>query len=231
MLPLKFGYAVLVLGGMIVWAVIFILRKDLRKSLIGMGIAYGMLSAVTAHLWWTRDWWHPLTLTGTKVGIEDFFTGFGAGGVMMTAYQFFLKKKLVKVFPKTLLARMLKLAFSASVLVTIHILIYGFHLTSFWAFSISVSVALIIMFITRRDLIAPALISGVLTTVFIFPIYWITILTTPEWVTRTYDFAHLSGILLIGIPLEELIFWFIAGMFIGILGAFTWSGKYEKVKK
>jgi hypothetical protein len=231
MLPLKYGYAVLVSVGMILWTVIFILRRDLRKSMIQMGIAYGLLSVVTAYIWWTRDWWHPFTITGTKVGIEDFFTGFGAGPVMMTIYQFFFNKKLVTTIPKTVASLAPRVGFSACVLAAIHILIYGFHLTSFWAFSVSVSVALVVMFVSRKDLIIPGIISGALTAVFILPLYWATILTTPEWVAKTYNFVHLSGVLFMGIPIEELVFWFLAGAFIGILAAFTWPGKFVKSLK
>ena len=95
MLSLSFGYLILVSVGMIFWLAFFMLRKDLRKFMLKMGIFYGLLSVVTAYLWWTIDWWHPATLTGTRVGIEDFFTGFGAGPVMAVVYQVFFKKKIV----------------------------------------------------------------------------------------------------------------------------------------
>ncbi len=194
--------------------------------MIEMGIAYGLLSVVTAYVWWTRDWWHPLTITGTRVGIEDFFTGFGSGPVMMTIYQFFFNKKLIATIPKKVTSLAQRIGFSACVLVTTYILIYRFNFTSFLAFSIPVSIALIVMFVIRKDLIKPAFISGMLTVIFIFPLYWATILTTPEWIVKTYNFVYLSGFLFTGIPIEELIFWFLCGAFIGILSAFTWSGKF-----
>ena len=223
MLPLRFGYLILVLVGMIFWTIFFIARRDLRKSMIQIGILYGILSLVTAQLWWTIDWWHPETLTGTRVGIEDFFTGFGGGSVMMVIYQIFLKKKIVGQHNSLLVVRLL---FSVVVLAAIHILIRHAGFTSFESFTLVTSIAVIFMWIIRRDLIMPSIWSGILTTITVLPLYWATILTTPGWVSATYNFVYLSGKLTMGIPIEELIFWFIAGSFIGILSAFTWSGKF-----
>jgi hypothetical protein len=39
------------------------------------GIAGLLVEPVYAH-----DWWHPLNLTNTSVGIEDFLFGFVVGG-------------------------------------------------------------------------------------------------------------------------------------------------------
>ncbi len=224
MFALKFGYAILVLVGMIFWTAIFLFRKDLRKSMCQIGILYGLLSLTTAHLWWTVDWWHPLTITGTQIGIEDFFTGFGAGGVMMAIYQVFFNKELTFDQPKNSIQT--RILFSVVILVSIHIMIRFVGLTSFTAFTLVMILTLSYMWIKRRDLIMPSIWSGILTALCILPVYWITIITVPGWVMATYDFKFLSGKLLTGIPIEELIFWFVAGAFIGILSAFTCSGKF-----
>lgn len=224
MLPLRFGYLILVFIGMIFWVVFFILRKDLRKFMLKMGVFYGLLSVVTACLWWTLDWWHPVTLTGTRVGIEDFFTGFGAGPVMAVIYQVFFTKKLVGQVKKFPLVRFL---FCAVVLLSIHVLIRYLGVTSFWAFDSIVFIGMLIMWIARKDLIVPSIWSGILTTICILPSYWATILLVPGWVPATYYFEHLpTAMLVTGIPIVELIFWFVSASFIGILSAFTWSGRF-----
>lgn len=228
MFSLRFGYLILVFVGMIFWTIFFILRKDLRKPMISIGVLYGVLSLVTAEIWWTIDWWHPKTLTATRIGIEDFFTGFGSGGVMMVIYQIFFKKKIIFDRLKTL--PIAQILFSVIVLASIHVFIYYFSFTSFTSFTLVTSLATVLIWIIRRDLIVPSLWSGVLTTIAICPLYWTTILTVPGWVSDTYDFGHLSGILVTGIPIEELIFWVIAGSFISILSAFTWSGKFVAYK-
>jgi hypothetical protein len=225
MIPLRFGYLILVIVGMIFWTTFFILRKDLRKTMVLTGIFYGVLSLVTAQIWWTVDWWHPLTLTGTRVGIEDFFTGFGAGGVMMVIYQVFFSKKIT--FPKLKTYPIARILFSVIVLLTIEVLIYYAGLTSFESFTLMVWLGTIFMWTTRRDLIVPSIWSGVLTMICILPAYYVTILTVPGWVSATYYFNHLpTSMLITGIPIVELIFWLTAGSFIGILGAFTRSGKF-----
>ncbi len=178
-----------------------------------MGIFYGILS---------------ITITGTRVGIEDFITGFGAGEVMMVIYQVIFKKKIANqsyTFP------IVRLLFSAVVLIAIDALIRYAGFTSFASFTLITSLATLCMWITRKDLIIPSLLSGVLTTLCILPLYYVTLLLVPGWVLATYDFAHLpTATLVTGIPLVELIFWLIAGSFIGILPAFTWSGKFVAYK-
>jgi hypothetical protein len=229
--PLRFGYSILVIVGMIFWTSFFVIRKDLRPYLVKAGIVFGIVGLLTEYFWWTINWWHPVTLTGTRVGIEDFFTGFGAIGVMATSYQVFFNKKIVVFKHSTILWTFLKALFIISMFVFTTILLYGFHLTIFYAFSISCILAILIMFASRPDLIAPGLITGILTTVCVLPIYWATILTVPHWVAQTYDFQHLSGVLFTGIPVEELVFWFLVGNFIGPLSAFMRSGEFVSIEK
>lgn len=229
MLPLRFGYLILVFVGMIFWIIFFITRKDLRVFMVKMGIFYGLLSVVTAWIWWTIDWWHPITLTGTRVGIEDFFTGFGAGPVMAVIYQVFFRKRIVgqiKKFP------LLNFVFCILILLTIDILIRYFGVSSFWSFDIVVLVGVIVMWIARKDLILPSIWSGIVTTLCILPLYWATIIFVPGWISATYYFENLpTSFLVTGIPIVELIFWFISGLFIGILSAFTWSGRFVEQEK
>ncbi len=229
MLPIHFGYLILVIVGMIFWTIFYILRKDLRKFMIYTATLYGILSLVTGYIWWTVDWWHPETITGTRIGVEDFFTGFGAGGVMMVIYQVFFKKKIIS--SQKSIYSLFRILFSVVVLTVIHVLIKYIGFTSFQSFTLVTTLATVFMWIIRKDLIIPSLWSGILTTICILPLYWTTIITTPGWVSATYDFRYLSGILTMGIPVEELIFWFIAGSFIGILSAYTWSGKFVDYKR
>jgi len=230
-LPLRFGYSVLVIVGMIFWTSFFVIRKDLRPYLVKAGIVFGIVGLLTEYFWWTISWWHPATLTGTRIGIEDFLTGFGAIGVMATAYQVFFKKKILVFKRNTAFSVFLKVLFIISIFILTTILLYGFHFTIFYAFSISCIVAIFVMFTSRPDLIVSGIITGILTTVCVLPIYLATILTVPHWVAQTYDFQHLSGILFAGIPIEELVFWFLAATFVGPLSAFLRSGEFVSIEK
>ncbi len=58
--------------------------------------------------------------------------------------------------------------------------------------------------------------------------YYPIILLSPGWVETTYMLEKLSGILITGVPLEEFIFWFLAGVIFGPLYEY-WQG--ERLRK
>ena len=45
----------------------------------------------------TQDWWQPLTLTGTRIGVEDFLIGFAIGGIAAVIYAEAYRKKVSRI--------------------------------------------------------------------------------------------------------------------------------------
>mgnify|MGYP007100182178 CR=1 FL=1 len=88
-IPTEYGYLLGTLTLIIIWVIFYILRRDLRKEMVFMGLMIGVLSFVSGYHWWTVDWWRPATITGTRVGIEDFLIGFGSGGIMAAQPKFY----------------------------------------------------------------------------------------------------------------------------------------------
>ena len=84
--------------GLIIWIFIFLRRKDLRKEMLLLSFIFG-ISGLFAEIIYTKDWWQPLTITNTRIGIEDFFFGFIIGGVSAVIYSFLFNKrtKITKV--------------------------------------------------------------------------------------------------------------------------------------
>jgi hypothetical protein len=176
-------------------------------------IMIGVLSVATAHYWWTLDWWHPVTITGTRVGREDFIVGFFSGGIMATAYEVLLRKRLYRVAVKSHhlggFALLLLLGCITSWL------FWGVGITSFYASSIAIIVAAIVLFWDRSDLIVDGLASGVLMALISVSSYVTILYTAPEWIQQTYHWDALSGILIAQVPIEEYVFWFLAGILFG----------------
>lgn len=219
-IPLNFVYLVAMTPMVIIWLILFFLRKDLRKEIWTMSIFMAIISVFTAHYWWTIDWWQPPTIWGTRVGIEDLILGFFTGGFMTALYEVLFKKKLY---------RRQKDFYEGGGVILILLLIlimmwlfWGVGLTSFVASSISMTLVSIIMIIKRKDLFFDALGSGVLVTVASLPSYYLAMFVNSEWIDVTY--SMLSGIRITGIPIEELVFWFIAGFLFGPFYEY-WQGK------
>ena len=76
MIPIKYAYLVGTIVFFIPWLILFLMRKDLRREMLIGSVSIAIVSFLTSLFLFTVDWWHPETITGTRVGIEDLLLGF-----------------------------------------------------------------------------------------------------------------------------------------------------------
>lgn len=210
---LKYAYLIGTLIFFIPWTILFLLRKDLRKEMLLMGSIVAILGIIFQYFWWTFDWWHPETITGTRIGIEDLLLGFSNGGIAAVLYEVVFKKRLYKRkstkqkiggWPLILLG-----TFIAS------LLFWGIGLTSY---TTTIITALSIEFLLihfRPNLLVNALASGLLMALVSLPIYYSLIILYPSWVQTTWLLENLSGAMVTGIPVEDIVFYFLVGFVAG----------------
>lgn len=223
-IPLQYVYLIATIPLSIVWIFIFLYRRDLRKEMMAMSIIIGIASVITCYIWWTDDWWYPVTLTGTKVGIEEFILGFATGGIMASIYEFIFRKTLYR---KVAVSKHLALSTIVFLVLLTEAGRKFFSLSTFWASTIAMIVTASIMLIIRKDLVLNSIVSAVSMMIISGLFYLCLILLSPEWVDLTYKYP-LSGIRLYGIPVEEFVFWFLAGF---LFGPFYEYWKGEKLRK
>jgi hypothetical protein len=218
-----YAYLAATLPLLVIWIVFYALRKDIRKEMLVVSILVGLLSVITAHYWWTIDWWKPATITGTVVGIEDFLAGFGSGGIIAVAYEVLFRKRLYHTRTK---AAHQPSAFTVLLLIAFLMswLFWGVGLTSFWASTVAMIAAAAVLFYFRRDLFLNGVLSGVLMAAISSLSYFTIMFLSPEWIPNTYLFDTLSGHLLLGVPIEEFVFWFFAGLVFGPFYEY-WQGE------
>ncbi|MEI6849786.1 MAG: hypothetical protein WCK29_01990, partial [archaeon] len=144
MLDYQYAYSLWVLLFLVIWMILYLARKDVRQEMVIVSLMFGFAGVVT-ELVHVRDWWQPLTLTHTSIGIEDFLIGFFIGGVASVIYEELFKKKLkikklskkqdeIETFRFGIMLTILTIIFFFSVLVL--------NLHSFFALIISLSIAL-----------------------------------------------------------------------------------------
>lgn len=75
----KYTYIILDLCFLIIWFVLFFWRKFSRKEILTMSLLFGLAGLLVEPIY-VHDWWHPLNITNTLVGVEDFLFGFVVGG-------------------------------------------------------------------------------------------------------------------------------------------------------
>ena len=220
-IPDKFVYLIATIPFILVWLFLFIRRKDLRKEMFFVSVFIGILSVLTSYFWWTRDWWRPETITNTVVGFEDLVMGFTSGGIMSIIYNFLLDKSYGKEIKFKPPSAILLLLFMASFT---FLFIFVVGLTSFWSSFISLILTVIIIDYYRRDLMLDSLVSGLSMMLISILFYLVIILISHTWVDKTY-LSRLSGLRLFTIPIEEFIFWFLAGMWVGPLYEYAFRKK------
>mgnify|MGYP001603403606 CR=1 FL=1 len=79
MISYAYTYIIGSIVSIIIWLALFTIRKDTRKEMIIISIIFG-IGGIFSELVYIQDWWRPLTITRTPIGLEDFLFGFAMGG-------------------------------------------------------------------------------------------------------------------------------------------------------
>jgi hypothetical protein len=224
----RYTYLFISLFLFIPWFIIIFKRPDLRRKVIKTSLIGGVAGLI-ANFWYFRDYWRPPSLFGnTVISIEDFLFGFLITGIAASIYDPVFNKKYVKKHKKR------KKFFGNLFLIGV-IILFIFNnwlgINSIFVSSFAFLGFSIIIVSIRKDLIIPSIVSGLLVTLIIIPIYIILFnYISPTYWDKYWLLANTSfGIEILGnIPVTELIWYFTWGCFAGISYDFV-SGS-EKVK-
>lgn len=226
LIPLECTYFIGSLLSLVPWIFLYWYRKDLRKMILITSAFMAIYAFFTEYFFWTKDWWHPKTITGTKAGLEALITGFSIGGIISSIYLVVLNKKIVsdKKYKNIKLATLLMIFHLAA----LFLLVFVFNLSTFVASILVYSSTTLFIFVKRKDLILLSLVTGFATTLGSVPIFLTLFKFTPIFVQTTWVFDRISGILFLGIPIEDLIFFFLLGTFYCPLYFFVTGSKLSK---
>ncbi|MES2023284.1 MAG: lycopene cyclase domain-containing protein [Patescibacteria group bacterium] len=221
-------YLLTVLAFFPVWLILYFHRKDLRQEMIFMGVMIAIGAIFLEAFVWTKDWWQPKTITGTVVGIEDALLGFLLGGIIASVYEEIFKDKLVRIRGKKKDHHVKH--FVIVVLLSIFIGNFTFfylNMHSYYASLLSMLIPTLVIYFYRKDLIILSLATGVIITLISIPVYCISFFLDPTAINYWF-YQNISGIMPLGIPIEDLVWFFVTGMFLAPLYEF-WKG--EKLEK
>lgn len=229
----QFSYLIGDLFLLSLWAALFFWRKDVRKEMLLVSLTFGFAGLI-AGLVYTVDWWHPLTITLTRVGIEDFLLGFSLAGVAAVIYEDFFKKRVrIRKVSKKVEFMDNRQFFITFIGLSLFFFVsfYFLNLHSFYLSIIVFGVPTLFIWIARKDLIIDSLASGFLLVLVSLVGFIIIEFITPEWVESAWYFKNLSGITFLTVPLEDIIWFFLVGAFIGPLYEYWKEGKLVKSGK
>jgi hypothetical protein len=224
MLDCQYAYLVGSLLLCLAWLVVFVAAsRSGRQRMLLYGFVFGLIGLTTAYLF-TGDWWQPGTILGYRWSLEDALFGFANGGLAAVLPMLIFKEKSGLTGSMPWWKAGLPWLVVAGI-TTPMFLVFGW--SSFAANCLGLSAALIAVWLIRKDLILPSLISGSLLTLISLPVYLLVIKLSPGWVEDAWLMNNLSGILVLGIPIEDLVWYFLAGAFISVIHPYYKNLHYE----
>ncbi len=212
----KYIYLIWALLLGIIWLVIIAIRKDLVRKMIKPSLLGGIMG-ILAEFWYFKDYWRPPSILGQGVAsIEDFLVGFFITGIAVSIYDmvFGFKNISGKKPHRLFFSLLFVLGISSLMILNIWVGINSI-LVSEAAFLLCT----IIIILMRKDLLRPALMSGLLMVLVILPIYVLLfdVLSPNFWHLYWLVNQTKFDILVFGdIPLTELFWYFSWGCFCGI---------------
>ncbi len=217
----------------IVWLVLFIWRKDVRKQMLLMSFLFAFAGLIV-ELAYIKDWWKPLTITNTPIGVEDFIFGFAFGGVASVVYEELFKQRIRKrkETEKTKATKTIHFALFASLLPLIfYTCVYALKLNTFISTILGFGIPTLIIYVKRRDLILDSLASGLIMLILSFIVYSVLEFLSPGWVYSFWFFQNVPPVIILNVPIDDVVWYVMAGAFIAPLYEFWWEAKLVKLRK
>ena len=197
----KYAYFWGSLAGLGVFTLFYHVRKDLRRRMLRMGIAVGIVGVLSEGVFF-RDYWHPPLLfhLGRFGGIEDFFFGIFFGGVCVALYDTVFHKRLRrKGYPHYWIVPLLILS------EILCVLILGQYVNSIYASAIGFTVPALAVMVWRRDLIMETLLSALLGGAILAFMEMLALLLAPGYL-KNYFFLYGRVPMILGVvPFTEFM--------------------------
>jgi hypothetical protein len=173
-------------------------------------------------------YWNPPSLFDlaqrTGFDVESLLFSFGIGGLTVVIYEwmFRIRHETVSLVERHQPRHRFHVLVLLSAPLIFVLLLAATSLNPIYSAILSLAGGGLLTWWCRPDLIRKMVMSAFLF-LGLYLIYFLTLVATyPDYVTRVWNLRAISGILVIGIPIEELLFAFTLG--------FLWSSVYEHLR-
>ena len=210
---MQFAYISAVLLFLVVWALLYLFRADLRREMLTMSVLsmpFGLFD-----LWAVPLWWHPVTLFNVPVGIEGLIYSFCLGGIASVIYAEVGYKRLRHIHKWHKSAALVVFVVTIGVFLP---LAFGKIANPVVILYVTLLIGLAATLYLRKDLLRSTVIGSLSFTVLYFLLIKIWLFLYPG-VIDWFAFQGLPNIHVSGVPLWELLF--------GMIFAAYWGNVYE----
>ena len=213
------------LGFLFIWFVIWMARRRLKKEMLWASLLTMPLGLFEP--FFVPEYWSPPSLFNLAVttgfDIESFIFAFAFGGVGSVIYESLTEKKHKKIrrYRKDSKKYKFHLFAILSMPLILILLVLFTELNPIYSAIIAMFVGAISAIVCRPDLNKRVWMGGISFSILYFLFFLIINLIYPTFVQKVWNLAAISGILIIGVPIEEILFAFTFGM--------LWSTYYEHI--
>jgi len=203
---LRYAYFIGDLFFLSVWFILFLRRRDLRREMLTMSLVVAPMGPLS-EIFYLRDYWRPELFNGWHIGIEDLIFAFAIGGIAAVVYEEIFGKKYTKRHLSSHPKWMLTVAVFGLVWMLVGNIIL--RINSIYVSALGFMIIGIFVLFFRHDLLKDALFSGLLVgaLMFIFYLLW-NFVFGDDLIQKWWLLKNISGILVLGVPLEELMWGF-----------------------
>jgi len=213
-------FSLILLG---IWVIIWVIKPMIRKKMMWASILttpFGLTEPL-----FVPEYWNPPSLfnLAAKTGfdIESLIFCFAVGGIGAVLYELVFKVKHQKMNKKEMHSKRHRfhiLALTSPLIVFLPLFLFT-NLNPIYSASIAMFVGGIAAIVCRPNLKNKIVVGGVLFLLLYFVFFLSFNLFYPDIVQQVWNLQAISGILILGVPLEELMYAFTFGM--------LWSSIYE----
>lgn len=223
----KYIYTILAILFLSVWLVLFFARKNVRREMLLISLPGSFFGPLTDFFYF-KDWWHPFTFSGSFLSVEALVTGFGIGGVAAVVYEVVFREKINQRNVTITIPHLLKVVKVFIVLFFVFALSFYVVGNSFYATDVTFLVLIIFELYRRPDLIKDSLYSGFLLVAVAVGVYATLNLIIPGWVDSIWVFKNTPKVYFLSLPIDYLVWYFLAGAGVGPLVEFIFRSKLQK---
>ena len=230
LIPYRYAYLFGSLYLLAIWLFFYWRIPEIRKTLIFFSLSIAWLGLIAEYFWFLKDWWHPITITRTKLGIEDFIASVTHITIPAFLYKYVFSKKVskLKIYPRDIKSFSLRFFGPLLPLALFFLLLHyylGYHIA--WGFSICIALADFILVFNRPDLFVPALWSGILFDLILFVMFSLGNILSPGVFAALWDKSVLAGLKIFNVPVVDYIFSFFWGFGGGVAYEYIFNLRIE----
>lgn len=213
----QYSYLLMNLLFLGIWLLLYKFRPDLRHEMLAMSLPLGVMGLLLT-VPYANDWWKPGSITGSLPSAEDFLFGFTSGGIASVIYAEVFRKRVQRKratneWRELQLQELWKAV--AVVAAGFFLLHYGFSVNTLVITALLLGVATIVVLARRPDLWQESLASGISMVLIAAAVYAATDIITPGWVDGLWSYQNVPRIIILGLPVEEVLFYFLYGAVFG----------------